>query len=59
MRTASIDHENIMKENVDYFLTDKEKAEFAIASELKGFLKKKSPNLFKGWQKRYFAIRCK
>jgi len=59
MRTASIDQVNMMKENVEYFLTDVEKKKFNIASQLEGNLKKKSPSLFKGWQKRFFAIKCK
>ena len=59
MRTESIDPGDIMKANVEYFLTKDEKKDFAIASDLKGFLKKKSPNLFAGWQKRYFQVKCK
>jgi hypothetical protein len=59
MRTASIDQTNLMRSNIEYFLNKEEKSEFAIASELKGFLKKKSPTLFAGWQKRYFCMKLK
>lgn len=46
-----------MKSNVDYFLTESEKREFAAASQLQAYLKKKSPNILAGWQKRLFVIR--
>ena len=59
MRTNSIEQANLMRSNLNYFLTEAEKVEFATASQLKGFLKKKSPKVFKGWQKRFFAVRCK
>lgn len=59
MRSGSIDHESLMKENVNFMLDDNEKVEFTKASNLKGYLKKKSPNFLKGWQKRLFAVRCK
>lgn len=52
MRTDSIDQAAQMKANIEYFLSPEQKREFAIASELKGFLKKKSPSMFKAWQKR-------
>ena len=57
MRTNSIEQANMMKSNVDYFLTEPEKREFAVASQLKAYLKKKSPNMLVGWQKRLFVIR--
>jgi hypothetical protein len=59
MRTASIDSVNLMKSNLDYYLTKEEKDEYALASNLKGYLKKKSPKLLVGWQKRYFCMKCK
>jgi hypothetical protein len=59
MRTDSMDQAAQMKANIEYFLNKEERNEFAIASELKGFLKKKSPSMFKAWQKRYFCVKCK